>query len=275
MNKIKQIIAPFIVLFLSVFFATNASAGERIEFCQTDECKKYFVEYKKSVKRGHPLAMLTLAQFYLHGYGTEINEKLALKYFKKAAKHGFTSAQLHAGYIFMTSESLKDIDESIRYLSKAAKYDDKNANFLLALIHYDNIYQRRDLAKVDKYLSAAYDQMHRQVPEAIKHIKAAMPITEQSFPLLAKAMNKVTLIKDVNGELVWPEDEMEIITVTSPPLTETFYKQLMSFRRGTKSTGTRFRGKSCLERLECAQMKIDGANEFWLIFTNGFSGGTG
>ncbi|MFD2165929.1 tetratricopeptide repeat protein [Thalassotalea euphylliae] len=258
-----------ISVFLSLYLCTSLSAFayEKIEQCDTDACKQYFKKYKTASKRGHPLANLMLGQFYKNGYGVTADEKQALKYFKKAAKAGYTSAQLHAGYIYMTSQENYDIDKSIKYLSRAAYYKDKNANFLLSMIYFDKRYERRDLEKADQYLAKAYELRHKQVPQAIAYIESEMVIDAKTFPAVTNAQNALMLVKNAEGVLEWPKDEMEVITITSPPLEDLFNEQLLTFRKHIKSTGSRFKGKTCTERGSCSiRMQIDDANEFYLVF---------
>ncbi|WP_448211121.1 tetratricopeptide repeat protein [Colwellia sp. MEBiC06753] len=267
-RKVKYLLLLVCASLLSV-----TVQAEEIAQCDTAKCVDYFEKYRTAAKRGHPLAMLTLGQFYHHGYGTEINEKMALKYYKKAARHGYTSAQFKAGYIYMSNDKLRDIDDSIDYLEKAAEYDYKGANFLLGMIYFDKKYDNRNLAKADDYFAEAYLDKHEQMPTVVKYIEAEMPITEQSFPKLFAAMNDLPLETAKDGSLMFPKSRMEIITITSPPLEQTFNRQLVDFRKAIKSTGTRFQGKTCTERLTCMQRAdIADSTDFNNLFLSGFSG---
>lgn len=262
-----------LILVSTCFFVANNTSAEVISKCDTDNCISYFEKYKKAVKRGHPLAMLTLAQFYHHGYGTKVNEKLALKYFKKAARHGYTSAQFKAGYIYMTSESLQDLDESVDYLEKAAKYDYEGASFLLGMMHFDKKYGRRNIAAADAYFAKSYENKYEQMPTVIKYIEAEMPIDSAAFPKLHAQLNGNPLQKHEDGTLSWHKDNVEVITITSAPLETKFNQQLVDFRKAIKSTGTRFQGKTCTERLTCMQRAdIADATDFHHLFLEGFSG---
>ena len=272
LQMIKKI-TPTVLAALVLVVTSSNSYAEKIDECNTDTCINYFKQYKKAAKRGHSLAMLTLGQFYHHGYGTPKNEKMALKYFKKAARAGYTSAQFKAGYIYMTSDKLRDIDESKDYLNKAAKYDQKGADFLLGMMHLDEQYQSVDLAIADQHFAKSYQRKYEQMPNVIKFIETKMKITADSFPKLYAAMHDKPLAKTKNGELAWHDDDIEIITITSPPLQQTFNKQLVGFRKGIKSTGTRFQGKSCTERLTCMQRAdIADSTDFRNLFLDGFSG---
>ncbi|MFD2165927.1 tetratricopeptide repeat protein [Thalassotalea euphylliae] len=268
----KKIITVLLALTVSVL-TNQAIAAEKIDKCMEEKCINYFKQYKKAAKRGHPLAMLTLGQFYLHGYGTKANPKVALKHFKKAARHGYTAAHFKAGYIYMTNKDLRDIERSVKYLENAAKYDYKGSNFVLGMLYFDKQYKSRDLAKADSYFEKAYREKYEQMPTVVQFIEQEMPISAQSFPKLFEAMNEVPLHKGKDGALSFPSDGVEVITVTSPPLEQSFHKQLMDFRKAIKSTGTRFLGKTCLERLTCMQRAdIADATDFNFLFLQGFTG---
>ncbi|MFD2165926.1 tetratricopeptide repeat protein [Thalassotalea euphylliae] len=266
-NIDKLVIAAVLIAF------SQTASAEKIGKCDTPQCVEYFKKYKTAAKRGHPLAMLTLGQFYHHGYGTEEDEKKALKYFKKAARAGYTSGQFKAGYIFMTSEELRDIGDATYYLEKAAKYDYEGANFLLGMLHFDKKYDNRDLEKADEYFAASYKKKYEQMPTVVKFIEAEMPIDQKNFPQLYAAMNDRPLAQHKDGTLSFHDENVEVITITSPPLVQTFNKQLVSFRKAIKSTGTRFQGKTCAERLTCMQRAdIADSTDFNNLFLDGFGG---
>lgn len=253
---------------------TSMSAfAEKIDECNTDSCINYFEQYRTAAKRGHSLAMLTLGQFYHHGYGTPKNEKMALKYFKKAARAGYTSGQFKAGYIYMTSKELQDIDDARDYLEKAAKYEYDGADFLLGMMYLDEKYGVQDLSLADDHFAKSYARKYEQIPNVIKFITAKYETPEKAFPKLYAKMNKKPLVAKKDGELAWYDDNVEVITITSPPLQTTFNKQLMTFRKGIKATGTRFKGKTCAERLTCLQRAdIADSTDFANLFLQGFTG---
>jgi len=261
------------VAILSLFMLSGVAKADKIDRCSTDSCIKYFKQYKKAAKRGHSLAMLTLGQFYHHGYGTKANEKLALKYFKKASRAGYTAAQFKAGYIYMNSSELRDIDESIEYLEKAAKYDYKGADFLLGMIYVDDQYGKKNLTKADTHFVNSYKRKYKQMPKVVQYLEQKNMFNSQSFPQLYALLNDQPLAKSSDGTLAYHQDNIEVITITSPPLEASFNSQLADFRKAIKSTGTRFLGKTCAERLTCMQRAdIADATDFYFLFTDGFSG---
>lgn len=118
LNKRMQLVVAGLLLLSS----NSISAATLPSNCQAESCQQHFKQFSVAAKRGHAQAMSTLGQFYYHAYGTEKNVDLALTYFKKASRlGGDTAAQFKAGLIYLTEPSHKDIDQSIKYLKKAAK----------------------------------------------------------------------------------------------------------------------------------------------------------
>ncbi|NMP33202.1 sel1 repeat family protein [Thalassotalea sp. M1531] len=251
MKMFNHVILLIGVLLLSTLVFPSAAATLPSN-CQSELCKNYFNDFRIAAKRGHPQAMSTLGQFYYHAYGTEKNINEALKYFKRASRLGGDSAaQLKAGIIYISEESHKDIEQGIKYLKKAAKKDYKAANFVLGMIYFDESFGKQEFQLADKYLAAAYKQRYKEVAKIALFIKQDDEIPAKFFPKLLAAMNAVPLLESANGNITWPQDEVEVITVTSPPLETVLREQLVTYRRPIKTTGTRFTGKSCAERTSC------------------------
>lgn len=224
-----------------------------IKYCQLDECKSYFKMYKKAASRGHAGAMAILGQFYYIGYGTEPNEEQAIRFLKRAARYADTSAQYKLGVIYLTSKENYDFDAAIKFLNKAAKKDDERANLLLGIIYYNNQFTPQNFVLADKYLSKSYQQRHLKIPAVIGNIKANVSLDNSNFPLLFEELNKIPLLVANDGAIQWPEDEIEVLTITSPPLTKILTENLIAYRRAITTTGSRIPGKSCGEIIGCLQ----------------------
>jgi hypothetical protein len=243
--------------FTSVSYSSDQNKDKQssasMSYCQLDECKLYFKHFKKAAKRGHAGAMATLGQFYYIGYGTEPNESKAISFLKKASRYADSAAQYKLGLIYLTSKENNDIDASIKYLNKAAKKDYKDANLLLGTIYYNNQFTPQNFALADKYLSKSFQQRHPQMPAVISNIQAKVSLDSNNFPLLSKKLSETPLVVNNDGISQWPVDEMEILTITSPPLTQLLDQNLVGFRRAITSTGSRIPGKSCAENIGCSQ----------------------
>jgi hypothetical protein len=139
---------------------------------------------------------------------------------------------------------------------KAAKKNYKDANLLLGTIYYNNQYTPQNFALADKYLSKSYQQRHQKIPTVIRNIKASVSLDESNFPLLFQKLIETPLVVGSNGVSQWPEDEMEMITITSPPLTQLLNADLISFRRAITTTGSRIPGLSCSQTIGCIQTSL-------------------
>ena len=240
MNTIKIILISIAISLLSI----NVNAA-KLAPCMTGECVDYFNKFKRSAKRGHPVAMNTLGQFYEYGYGTEKNEELALKYYEKSSRLDHPVAQYKAGLLYLSSDKHRDVTKGVNYLEKSAQNKVKKAYFLLGLIYLNKDFGAYDIAKADKYLAKAYDNKQEDIPVLIDYLNEKNMIEADVFPSLVNSMKKNPVDMGNGLVSVWPDDGTEVITVVAPPIEEIFHGQLMSFRQKIKSTGTRFAGMSC------------------------------
>jgi len=252
MNSKLGVVLACALLFLSV----DAKAKE-IEECQSEYCVNYFNKFKMGAKRGYVQANATLGQFYYIGYGTDKDEDRALKYLKKAAKKGEKSSQYLVGVISLISEKNKDVDTGIKYLEKVAKQDYKDANYLLGTLFINDKLIGKNLPKADLYLANAYKQKDKRLPELLESINDSLNKNAASFPKLLAAMKNKPLVKNKDNNFAWPKSHIEIITVSSAPLTTLFDEQLITFKRRKKTTGSKLQGKTCDEQVGCYQAKLN------------------
>ncbi|REL34246.1 tetratricopeptide repeat protein [Thalassotalea euphylliae] len=241
-----------IVLFSTSIFTVNANV---LSACQTDLCIDYFKQYKKAAKRGHAQAMAMLGEFYYQGYGVNQDKVMALKYYELAAKKGITSAQYKAGLVYLTNQDYSNHKKAIHWLTKAAKADYKEANYLLGRIYLSNEFGLKDLDKADQFLTHAYKQKHKDLPKILAALASRYPEDfSTKFPLLDRAYSLQPLV--ANGEtLTWPiTANVEVIEVTGYAPESLFEAQLNSYRKPIKSLGSRLNGHSCADTAGCYQV---------------------
>ncbi len=256
-------------------FAATATIGP----CQDNSCVDYFKKYKKYARMGYADAMVTLAEMYYYGHGTEKNMKKALKQFKSAAKYGSVKGQFKTAMMYFNEEFL-DLDKGIKYLQKAARNNNADASFLLGIMYFDPDFYEQDFEEADKWLSKAYRKGYNQMPAYITLMKKSGHFTEANFPDLIEAIEDIPLtitevakVKVEPTELVQTESkdltlasnqtaesstksDVEVITVYGN-LNDILDSQLLSFRytspeKGAQSTGSRIIGKTCAKTLSCA-----------------------
>lgn len=137
------------------------------------------------------------------------------------------------------------------------------------MIYFDAKYGRQDYALADEYFADAYQQRFPEVAKVALYVQQENEISPQSFPKLMAELQQSPLMASRDGSISWPKDEMEVITVTSPPLETVLREQLVTYRRPVKTTGTRFTGKSCAERTQCyASDGVEGMADYTFLFVN-------
>ncbi|MEW6984414.1 tetratricopeptide repeat protein [Colwelliaceae bacterium 6471] len=246
-----------IVIVMTLLVMSSHIKAEEIEECQTDYCVDYFKKYKKGAKRGYVQANATLGQFYYIGYGTEKNEDKALKHLNKAARKGEFSSQYLVGVISLVSENNRDIDKGVKYLEKVAEKNYKDANYLLGTLYINDKLIPKNLAKADHYLTQAYKQKDKRIPELLTSISESLDKNADSFPQLTSIMSEKPLVIKDDEEFAWPQSAVERITITSPPISTIFDTQIASFKKRKKTTGSKLQGKTCDEQVSCYQTRLN------------------
>ncbi|NQZ82035.1 MAG: sel1 repeat family protein [Colwellia sp.] len=259
-----------ILIAVAVLLMSFQLQAEQIKACQSDYCVDYFNKFKKGSKRGYVQANATIGQFYYIGYGTEKDEDKALKYLNKAARKGEHSAQYLVGVISLMSEENKDVKKGIKYLEKVAKANYKDANYILGTLYINDKIIAKNLEKADLYLAKAYKQKEKRLPELLESISESLEKNASFFPKLTAIMSKKPLAKNADNNLAWPKSHMEVITITSMPLSMAFDEQITTFKRRKKTTGSKLQGKTCDENVGCYQARLNrqSVNTFFMITTS-------
>ncbi len=256
-----MMISNSLIIAAVMLVAGAASAAPQLEFkpCDTKACRDYFNEYKKYA-RNHSSAAGILGTMYLVGYGTEKNEKEALRYFKFGATFGDPESALKAGLLLREA----DPERSLKYLKQAAYLDSANAAYFLARHFSVSDTSSASIEDTDKWLAKVVELKHPHVDSLIETIAATMPVTPESFPATWEAMensravalatekdNTVTLIKE-RGAL-----EIERITVTGMSLTEAMDEGIYSmYGKNGDTYGRTDRGRCRTNDTSCRSVRI-------------------
>lgn len=243
------------------FFMANAVAKVKVssisimvEPCEMADCEKNFQEYKTLSRYGHSDAMYTLAEMYRLGYGTEVDMRLATKWYRRAAKYNNPFAEYKAAIIYLQDGEHQDVDKAMRYLRSANRSDLAEAAHLLGMLYLEGDIVEKDIAKAKSYLSKSYEAEHPDTVDLLSDLSA--------IQLDMQLKNRATLAKKQqknNGgnssRILAPTGEMEVIEVRAPELEEVFVYHIALLRRkipdATPGTGTMLRGRSCGEMISC------------------------
>ena len=229
-----------LTLILTLFSLTSYSA--EMSQCNTEECRQYFKKYKNYARIGYADAMSALGEFYYHGYGTDKNLEKALKQFRLATKYGSYAAPVKVALLRLTEPSLRDTNEAVKYLKKAARKKHPDANFLLGMIYYSKNFGEYDTELSDKYLTSAFKLDHKLINKFIEYMESENKLTPGNYPKLTAQigsrknkdkMKTVSFKKNFKNNYVAPKnsltDDTEVIDVQGPTLTGIFDQQFDIF----------------------------------------------
>jgi len=248
-----------ITLILSLLFASflvfPVKASNHLSACDTKDCKEYFKAYKILTKRGHSEAMATLGELYYAGYGTDKNTKQALKWFRRAAKFGITSAQYKAGILYLQESDYQDIDKGLSLLKKSTKHSFSPGAFALGKVYLNGGLVTQDLAKADEWLSQAFSLNNQETVKFASKLKNSPKTSSLALPKLFSLVDSQVETHATNASNP-PIDEMETITVSAPKYTEYFDAEIARLNNSipdtSSGTGSNISGKTCGNMWGCS-----------------------
>lgn len=141
----------FVFLLISGIFADDIKSGAKAY--HDKDYKKAMFFFKKASNEGNSLGKWNIGVLYRKGLGVKKNRKVALEWFKEAAKD-VPVFQVRLGNMYEEGTYLlKDIEKAIYWYEKAANKEDNIAQLYLVRI-YDFRYSR-NIEKVD-YTKATF-----------------------------------------------------------------------------------------------------------------------
>ncbi len=237
-----------------------------VEPCDYADCVKNFQEYKTLSRYGHSDAMYTLAEMYRLGYGTEVDLRLATKWYRRSAKLNNPYAEYKAAIIYLQEGDNQDIDKAMRYLRNANRADLNEATHLLGMLYIEGELIPQDIEKAKEYLTKSYDAEHfdtLQLLSELSNIQLDIDIVSTSAITKDKGHSQVAIVA--------PKGEMEVIEVNAPSLEEAFTYHIDLLRGnvadGTAGTGTLLRGKACADIFSCSSETDDDRIRDFLMST--------
>lgn len=183
MNKVKLYV---IVLALNVaLIGDNQAQAAKLEACMTQTCIDYFNEWKKLSYRKYNTAISTVGELYYEGYGTEKDLDKSLKYFKKAAKYKYPYAQYRTAMFYLLEEDYLDKDKGIKYLKKAARQGHSESAFLLSVTYGTGELTEKNTQESDKWLDKAIKGGHSKAQRYANFLHNHDDITHSHYPKVA------------------------------------------------------------------------------------------
>nr|WP_275659030.1 tetratricopeptide repeat protein [Shewanella sp. Isolate11] len=226
--------------------------------CDSVDCAKHFQEYKTLTRYGHSDAMYTLAEMYRIGYGTEIDSRLSIRWYRRAAKLGNPFAQYKAAIIYLQESEIQDIDKAMRYLRDANRSDLNQAAHLLGMLYLEGELIEKNTEKAKEYLTKSYQAGYQPTIDVLADLSyAKLGVLQESSATkpASKAQAELTATTRDTPKVTAPKGEMEVIEVRAPSIEEVFTYHISLLRNkrpdGGTATGTRIRGRGCGEMIAC------------------------
>lgn len=258
MTKESKVIAALTpIIFSSALLVATPAQSAALEPCDTEVCKTHFKKFKKAARRGYLSAQYNTGKFYYFGYGTNIDQEKALYYYRKAAVKGVKEAQYMAGLLFITNDELKDYNQGIKWLERAANFNHVHAAFLLGKVHAIGTGGKANYQKSDKWLSYSFDNKHNKLPAFIETLAESGQFNEANYPILYPKLIKENLWQEQSGKFAnWESNNYERITVTGTSQKIAFDNLLAKFRGRNNTSGSRLKG-DCTMTAACQRKSLN------------------
>lgn len=122
--------------------------------------------YKKAAEHGRSYANVCIGEIYRNGNGIEQNYEKAYGYFKKAANNGEPEAQNYLGLMFLQGEHVKENDEkAVAYFQQAAEQELPVAQYNLGSCYYNGWGTSKDNGSAKFWMKKAAEQGHESAIE--------------------------------------------------------------------------------------------------------------
>ncbi|WP_218310432.1 tetratricopeptide repeat protein [Alteromonas antoniana] len=258
-----------LILFGLLLLGTAAQA-DTLQFgkCDSNDCQKLFGMYQK-YSRTHSDAAVLLGDMYLNGYGTEENQRKALKYFKRGASWGSLHGRYKAGLMMLTSGDADDKETGLKYLLDAANRGHKHATYFAGEVLSNPEFGVVDLKRADGYLATSVEASYHAINQTLLRLREDGKLSTEVLPETMAAINKANASDETSTDAKTTvrsapasDKAFEVVTVNGPDLQKLLLFGLQEFRDNpndinSTSTGTRIRGRTCSEVANCKSVDLE------------------
>lgn len=116
----------------SEFSSSSRAYNESLQALDTDEAKAFRLNYMAALEGMHD-AVLAMGWFYLNGVGVKTDEQAAVRWYKKAARHGDPMAMYSLGEIAYRS---RDYVEALTWFRRAADKGHQRSKFCIGKMYW-------------------------------------------------------------------------------------------------------------------------------------------
>lgn len=151
----------------SVITVTTIDYGTQ-KTAKTVDYSSQFNNYKKLAGQNLPAAQYNLAMMYHRGQGTEVNDKEAVKWWKRAAERHHAPSEYMLYQCYSEGIGVKPSDkEAVKWLKAASEDGHSQASLDLARAYIDGKGVKRD---TDKAMVNLHDAANKGLDEALYEI---------------------------------------------------------------------------------------------------------
>ena len=146
----------------------NNLAMLRLGHIRTDEgnVPRAIDWYKKAAEHGRSYANVCIGEIYRNGNGVKQNYAKAYDYFKKAANDGEKDAQNYLGLMFLQGEHVKENDEkAVAYFQQAAEQELPVAQYNLGNCYYNGWGTSKDNGSAKFWMKKAAENGYEAATE--------------------------------------------------------------------------------------------------------------
>jgi len=260
------------LLLLSLCLSHSSFSSTKFESCMSKDCIQLFKDFKKYARHDMPIAMEALGNFYMNGYGVEINQTKALRYYEHTAKYGSESAQYKTGLMYLLGMGQdQDVSRGITWLRWSVKNGYNKAAYLLGTLYLKGEYIEQDIDKAIHWLeiSSKKDdaqsqfllaQIYEQEQFGNKDISKAIELYSQSAFKVEGSAKKLEDLHIPLPKHIEQDDGIEHIEVNPLPFLELMALKLAglkNYETPTTGTGTNVISPSCRNaKINCGKVGI-------------------
>lgn len=258
------------LLLCGLLLLGTATQAETLQFgeCDSNDCETLFGMYQK-YSRTHSDAAVLLGDMYLNGYGTEVNQRKALKYFKRGASWGSLHGRYKAGLMMLKFGDEDDKETGLKYLLDAANRGHKHATYFAGEVLSNPEFGVVDLKRADEYLAKSVETNYHAINQPLLRLREEGRLNAELLPQTMAAIGKVNASDEASDDAkstvrAAPASDkaFEVVTVNGPDLKKLLLFGLQEFQDSpndinSTSTGTRIRGRTCSQVANCKSVDLE------------------
>lgn len=146
--------------------------------------------FKKAAALGDVHAQMFCAGAYLFGYGTNVNEDVARRYYIDAAKSGNAIAQYTLADHFISSRDMRSKKLGLIWLNKAVEKNDPKAQLKLGELYAAGSLVTRDIAKAQELMEKSAAQHYAPAYIALAELAQKEGNIDAAIAWLTRATNE-------------------------------------------------------------------------------------